>query len=95
MIISLSSNVLALTATTTGGHVACFTKEQLDDMVQFVVSEDKASFQAYLDSGMCIVLKKGITVTVLKSPGLFGTKVQFAFQGIKMWTVREGLTNYR
>ncbi len=95
MVIGLSSNVLALTATTVGGFVACFTKEQVKDMTQFVIAKDKASFQAYIDAQLCVSLKGGLTVTVLKSPGMFGTKVQFAFQGLKMWTLREALTDYK
>mgnify|MGYP006866710402 CR=1 FL=1 len=90
-----SSPALALRATTTGGHVACFSESDLDDMVSFAVSNDKASFDAYIRMGKCLVVKKGLDVTVTKSPGIFGTKVEFVFRGIKLWTLREGLTNYR
>jgi hypothetical protein len=91
----VTSEAYALSATTTGGSVACLSKEWLDDMVNFVVSKDKDNFQAYLDSNKCIIPKEGLTVTVTESPGMFGTKAVFGYRGIKFWTVREGLTDYR
>ncbi|SEH08108.1 hypothetical protein [Candidatus Venteria ishoeyi] len=87
----LSTQVYALSGTTKGGHAACLKKQWLDDVVSFVVAKDMDSFQAYLDSKKCIVLKKGLRVTVTESPGMFGGTAGFVFKGIKFWTVREAL----
>lgn len=86
-----SSQLVAMPGVTKGGHVACQKKEWLDDMIKFVVAEDMASFKAYVDSGKCLVLKAGLRVTVTDPPGIFGGTAGFTFQGIKFWTVREGL----
>lgn len=85
----------ALRATTVGGHSACFSKTDLKDLIQFAVDKDDASFQAYLRSSKCILLKKGFVVTIVKGPGLIGWSTQFAYNGVKLWTVREALENYR
>ena len=85
-------NAIALgSATTEGGHIACVKKEWFADIMKFIVAEDKASVQAYLDANKCIILKKGLKVTITESPGAFGTKVGFAISGIKLWSVREAL----
>lgn len=78
-------------AVTEGGHTACVKEQWFDDVMKFIVAGDKASFQAYLDSNKCVILKKGLKVTVTDSPGVFGTRVEFVYSGIKFWTVREAL----
>lgn len=90
--IIFSSQAHAISATTNDGHAACFKKEWLDDVVNFIIAKDMGSFQAYLDSKKCIILKKGLRVTVTESPGMFGSKAGFVFNGVKLWTVREGLS---
>ena len=65
----------------------------MDDVISFIVAKDMDSFQAYLDSKKCIVLKKGLKVTITESPGVFGGTAGFVFKGIKLWTVREAF-NY-
>ena len=85
----------AMKATTVDGYCACFTESDLDDMTNFVVSNDRDSFNAYIKWEKCILLKPGLTVTVIKSPGLLGGKVQCVFQGVKFWTLREALKDYR
>jgi len=87
----LSTQAYALSGTTKGGHTACLKKQWLDDVISFVVAKDMDSFQAYLDSKKCIVLKEGLRVTVTDSPGMFGGTAGFVFKGIKLWTVREAL----
>lgn len=85
-------NATALgSATTEGGHIACVKKEWFEDIMSFIVAEDKSSVQAYLDANKCIILKKGLKVTITESPGVFGTKVGFVISGIKLWSVREAL----
>ena len=78
-------------AVTVGGHVACLKEEWLDDVVKFVSAGDTGSFKAYIEMQKCVVLKPGLEVTVIEYPGMFGTRTQFAFRGIKFWTVREAL----
>jgi hypothetical protein len=91
IIVLISTQADALSGITKGGHVACLRKEWLNDVISFVVAKDMASFQAYLDSNKCIILKKGLRVTVTESPGMFGGTTGFVAQGIKFWTVREAL----
>lgn len=87
----LSIHAYALSGTTKGGHVACLTEEWLDDVISFVASDDLDSLQAYLDSNKCVVLKKGLRVTVTEPPSMFGGTAVFVFQGTKLWTIREAL----
>jgi hypothetical protein len=89
--IVVSMQEQAMSATTKGGHAACLKKEWYDNMVSFVVAKDKASFQTYVDSKKCIILKKGLHVTVTESPGMFGGTAGFIFQGVNFWTARGAL----
>ena len=91
----LAAPALALSAKTVDGHTACHTKQWIEDMSEFAASGDRASFSAYLQSGKCLILSGGHQVTVLESPGLFGTLVKFAFKGVSLWAPREGLTDYQ
>jgi hypothetical protein len=91
----LFSPAQAMQATTADDAVACFTKESIDDMISFVAAQDRASFQAYINTKKCIILRGGQVVTVVDSPGMFGGTAGFVLRGIKLWTVRHGLTNYR
>jgi hypothetical protein len=85
----ISSQAQAMSGVSKGGHTACLKKEWLDDIISFVVAKDMDSFQAYLDSQKCIVLKEGLRVTITESPGFLGGTTGFVFRGIKLWTVRE------
>ncbi len=87
----LAGQGYAMSATTKGGYAACVSEEYLDDFVSFAVAKDYGSIQSYLDTQKCIELKQGMRVTVTDSPGMFGGKVGFVINGIKLWTVREGL----
>lgn len=87
----ISSQVHAMSGITTGGHVACLKKEWLDDVTSFVIAKDMDSLQAYLDTDKCIVLKKGLRVTVTEPPGMFGGTSGFVYKGFKLWTYREAL----
>jgi len=90
-LVLLTSQAYAMPATTKGGGAACIKKEWLNDMFSFVAAGDKASFQAYMNSKKCIILKKGLRVTVTESPGMFGGTAGFVFRGYKFWTARESL----
>ena len=88
-VVLFSNHALALSGISKGGYTACLKKEWLQDVISFVAANDKSSFQSYLNTNKCVVLKKGLHVTVTESPGMFGGKAGFVYQGIKMWTVRE------
>ncbi len=90
---TISTSVLALPATTNANYVVCRSKQWLDDVIQFAISKDNASTQAYLNTQKCVMMKAGLRVTVTESPSMFGGTAQFVFQGVKFWTVREAL-NY-
>lgn len=94
-ILLLPGQAFAVRATTVGDSVACLSKESRQEMQQFVISKDKDSFTAYINSGKCIIMKDGIDVTVIDMPGMFGGITSFIYQGIKFWTTRNGLRNYR
>jgi hypothetical protein len=91
----MNINCFALTANTTKDCTACLTEQFLDDMIDFSISKDYQSITTYLNSQKCIRLKQGVKVTITKSPGMFGGKVGFIVNGVRLWTIREGLTNYR
>lgn len=88
-------NALAMQATTVGNNLACFQESDFDDLVKFTVAKDYESMTAYVKQKRCFMLKEGLTVTVLKSPGMFGGRAQCAFQGVKFWTYREALKDYK
>lgn len=87
--------VYALKATTVKDSIACLSKEALQEMIQFAGADDKASFSAYLIEKKCIIINKEVDVTVIDSPGMLGNIAMFIFNGVKFWTTREGLKNYR
>nr|BDD47005.1 hypothetical protein 13 [Piscirickettsiaceae bacterium] len=87
----LSVNAYAMKATTVAGHVACLSEQWFDDMALFVNSDDKASFDAYIATQKCIVLKGGMPVTVKDIGGMFDSKSIFIFRGHQLWTYRKAL----
>lgn len=95
IIILIPMQAWAVKATTVENIPACFSKESLDEMMQFIYNKDEESFNAYLKMGKCIILKGDIDVTVIDMPGMFGGTVSFIYKGIKLWTKRNGLKNYR
>lgn len=78
----------ALRAKTFGGHIACFSKSDLHDIIIFSVDKDYDSARAYINQKKCWVLKKDIPITVIDAGW---SKCQCVFKGIKFWTVREAL----
>jgi hypothetical protein len=94
IIIASSNYLLALRANTVGSNFACFSESDFDDLVSFAAAKDKASIQAYIDQKRCFVLREGLQVTILKSPGMFGGRAQCAYKGVKFWTFREALEDW-
>jgi hypothetical protein len=82
-------------ATTTKNAIGCHTKQSLDDMIKFTAAGDNESFKAYIQQGRCIILKEGLDVTVIEYPTMLGGTASFVYRGVKMWTTRGGLTDYR
>lgn len=91
VLVLFSGPVQAMSGITKAGYPACLKKEWFDELIQFVVAKDMDSFQAYMDSKKCLILKEGLRVTVTESPGMFGGTAGFIFQGVKFWTAREAL----
>ncbi len=89
LLMLVSSSAFALSGTTKDGYIACRTEEHLNDIMSFVAAKDTASVEAYRSSNKCIILKGGLKVTVLDTT--WTGKLQFAFQGLKMWTVMEAV----
>jgi hypothetical protein len=94
ILLSFTARCFALSATTVDGNIACLTEEWFDDMVSFIGAKDTGSIEAYVNSKRCFMLKAGLRVTILKSPGMLGGRAQCAYKGIKFWTFREALTDY-
>jgi len=95
MLFFISSSTWAMRATTVQNSVCCYNKEHLNDMLQFSSSGDRGSFEAYVKMGRCMFVNGGIDVTVMDSPGMFGGITSFIYEGLKFWTTRQGLTDYR
>lgn len=84
----LSEASAQLAATTVEGYAACLSEAWLDDLLAYFAAKDNASAQAYLDQKKCVVLKGGLRVTITDA-GF--TKHEFAYMGVKLYTLREGL----
>lgn len=89
LIIVISVNLYALSATTKSGYFACTSEESFKDMTKFKIAKDYDSMQAYIQRNKCLLLKKGVAVTILDVS--FSGTSQFAFQGVKFWTNTEAL----
>ena len=92
IILAITTPAYCMSGTTVGGQIACTQKGWYNDMVQFVAAEDKESFKNYINRKRCVILKKGLHVTVTDSPGMFGGTTGFVFHGYKFWTAREAIT---
>lgn len=95
IILFSTGQAFAIKATTVENGIACLSKESLQEMQQFSISKDQDNFTAYIQSGKCIIMKAGLDVTVIDPPGMFGGMTTFIFKGIKFWTFKHSLNNYR
>jgi len=91
----ITAQVYAFSAVTKGQFPVCLKKEWLKDILSFLNAGDEDSFDAYQNTEKCIMLKKGLRVTVTEPPGMFGGTAGFVVKGLKFWTVREELENMR
>lgn len=69
---------------------ACLLAPQLDHFREFMKARDTASMRAYIESGDCLLLKGGLTVTVLSQ---MNDNIQFAFRGQTYWAPKGALTS--
>lgn len=88
-LVMICMNVYAIPGVTKDGYMACTTEEYLKDIFSFLAAKDTASVRAYISSYKCVYLKSGLKVTVLDTT--WKGRLQFAFQGKKMWTVIEAV----
>jgi len=82
-------------ATTAKNAIGCYIKSSVEDMEKFAHAKDQASFNKYILDGKCVLLNAGVDVTVIEYPEMLSGTPCFAYNGVKMWTSRSGLTNYR
>ena len=77
---------------TVGGHAAAVSEKFLDKVVDLSVAKDYEALQKLLDSGLVIILKKGIKVDVVDTK-LFSGKVKIRPFGTntELWTVIEAI----
>jgi hypothetical protein len=96
LLLAITTPAQAQTQAVTKEHCfACFSETHATDMMRFVTARDDASFMIYINNGWCVMLKANLTVTIIKMQSVFGGgKVQFAIEGIKLWTAREMLHRY-
>lgn len=78
----------AASAVTANSTLACVTKDEYSEAVQFIINEDMASLRAYIERGRCIILKAGVQVTITDAGFLVH---EFVVQGVKLYTARENL----
>lgn len=87
-----SSSAYSLSGTTKkGSFAACHKEEQIKQFVSFAIAKDYDSMEAYLKAGICFPTLAGKRVTILKSPGIFGTTIQFAYLGQIYWTTNTAI----
>jgi hypothetical protein len=77
---------------TVGGHAAALSESLLDRVVNLSVAKDYEALQKLLDSGLVIILKKGVKVEVMDTK-LFSGKVKIRPFGtnLELWTVMEAI----
>lgn len=90
-LVSITLMMPTFATETNGGYVACRLESDLDLVIRAAGSDDRGSFKALVDGSRCSVMRASVKVTVIDYPGMFGGKASFMVDGVKFWTVREGL----
>ncbi len=83
----------SMSATLKDNTPACLKEEWMKDMTSFVVTKDKASYDAYINQKKCIIMKSRLAVTVIESPWIFGGYTNFVYEGVKYWATTDSF-NY-
>jgi len=82
----------AVADVTTGAYPACTRTHWLEAMVQFDVDGNDAAYNAWIDRGKCIELRKGLEVEILRYYGdETHPRVEFTINGFRFFTVREAI----
>ena len=89
IVILISANANAQSATTKAGYLACTSEQFLDDVIFFKQIGDRAAGEAYIRSKKCVSPQQGLEVTVLDTKE--SEKIQFDYKGTKFWTVTDAL----
>lgn len=77
---------------TTGRYPACTRTHWLEQMVQFAASGNDATYNAWINRGKCIELRKGLEVEILRYYGdAAHPRVEFVINGFRFFTVREAI----
>ena len=85
----LSANANAKTGVTKTGYLACINEQYLDDIIQFKRERDRQRGEQYVTSKKCVAPKRGLVVTVVDTSK--EGKIQFDYNGFKLWTVTDAL----
>lgn len=77
---------------TTGRYPACMRTYWLEAMVQFEADGNEAAYNAWINRGKCIELRKGIEVEILRYYGDEAhPRVEFLINGYRFFTVRRAI----
>jgi len=77
---------------TTGRYPACTRTHWLEAMVEFSANGQDQIYEAWINRGKCIELRKGLEVEVLGHYGdLRHPRVEFVINGYRFFTVREAI----
>ena len=77
---------------TVGGHAAAVSEDVIDRVIDLSISKDYAALQQLIDSGLVIILKKGIKVEVVDTKIFSGkAKIRPFGTNITLWTVIEAI----
>ena len=77
---------------TTGRYPACSRTNWLEAMVQFAAEGRDDIYNAWIDRGKCIELRKGLEVDIVGHYGdLKHPRVEFVINGYHFFTVREAI----
>lgn len=76
----------------TGSYPACARTHWLEAMVQFEADGNDEAYNAWINRGKCIELRKGLEVEVLRYYGdAAHPRVEFSINGYRFFTVREAI----
>lgn len=79
--------------TTNEGYFATLTEKDLERAIRYLVENDNEALMAMVKQDRLVVLKPGLKVYLVKSAGLFASKVKIRPQGttLELWTTTEAI----